>query len=300
MKAFGKTMIVISIILIIAGTILLSVSFLLGSQKIITAIDDGELSYRWSWSGLKVYDLENNKIIIDNLYDGYEPSDNRISGSIKKINLDIKAADITINYVKGDTSSIESKNFAKGYLEINQKNGTLEIVDKTPSGFIPNMGKFTIKLIINLCEKDIDNLEIDLGLGELKINDINVSNLEIENGMGSIYMKNMEIGDCYAHAGMGSIDLDNIYAKDIEIDCGMGTAKATKFSFKKCYINNGMGDINLKLNMDEEDLFIDGKCGLGEIKINGMNYRNNIRYGKNTSNELTFDCGMGSVNISFN
>ena len=139
-------------------------------------------------------------------------------------------------------------------------NGVLTI-DNSDSkyGFLSFRRKRSGKITINIPEKfEINVLNLDCGVGNIKIQDISMNKLIIDGGVG-----NIKLNDCILY--------------DAEID-------------------GGVGNMDININGDINDYSFDVDGGIGTVRINGEKpgvYSDNKGHYK-----IKCDSGVGNIKIT--
>ena len=197
---------------------------------------------------------------------------------IKNIDIDMSVGTLTI--VSGDDFMVTAKNVSSDYKCL-VKDTTLKI-DSSGWSFSP-FGNQSVnsKITVTIPENaDFDDVNIDFGAGEMKLNDL------IVNGSLKI--------DC----GVGEVSLDNVTVNDSKIDLGVGEISLTGTMSGSNKIENGIGEISLNLAGNPDNYDIDKDHGLGESKVHD---NTNGKYDNDTSpsGTISTDIGIGETDITF-
>lgn len=94
--------------------------------------------------------------------------------------------------------------------------------------------------------------------------------------------------------GMADVVLDGLRATDVSIDIGMAAFKGKNADFRDVDITCGMGDVDLSLMQKRDYYSVETEGGMSDIEIEGGAYEL-----PNAKGEISVDCGMGSVSVSF-
>lgn len=134
-------------------------------------------------------------------------------------------------------------------------------------------------------------LDIDNGMGTLKLVDVSAEKTTIDNGMGEVEVLYSVLGKTDIDNGMGEIKMDSCSLKDTDIDNGMGEVEIKGEIKGHMDIDNGMGNVDLKINGDGDDYKITGDDD--DVNIKGRTGSSNADY------KIHVDNGMGDIDIEF-
>lgn len=185
-----------------------------------------------------------------------------------------------------------------------QKGDELSLVYEMPSGLVPdvtvdrntlviksrNKLHFSFphfnqeyKLILTIPEnKDMDELDIDIDLGDVRIYDVNCKKLAVKADCGNVQIKGIVAKDIALEAKFGNIEGEKIACKDfngtlnagnlhmnglqaetITAEADMGNVEFNDTFFKSGNFEADLGDIQIRGDAEE----IEAKCDLGGIVI---------------------------------
>ena len=142
---------------------------------------------------------------------------------------------------------------------------------------------------------DLNELVIDGGSGEIKIEDIIADRLELDLGAGLIEIASSTFYKADIDGGVGVIDAIDTTLSSLELDAGVGSVSIDGEILGRSTIDGGIGEINLNLSNESLYKFIVDK-GLGDITVNGTSISGTYGNGENV---IDIDNGIGSVNITF-
>ncbi len=216
---------------------------------------------------------------------------------IDKVNIEICAADITINSVDESNFSVvctgSSSLVDKTTVEV--KNGTLNVVEHgVKSSFNFNLVNTSVsrKVIINIPKEFNKDLTLSFGAGDVNINEITANDLNIEGGAGDLNLKNVEFKDLQLGQGVGDIDVSlSKKSGDMDIQGGVGsiTLRLSEVGGNLKY-NGGVGEATIYIP-NNSPVKIESSSGVGSMDINAK-----------TSGEDTYifdlELGVGSVTVN--
>ena len=195
-----------------------------------------------------------------------------ISESIEGItNLDISidVSNVDIKYYDGanlEISGVLSK-YSKG-VKVNKNSNKFIIKEESNQNKninVDNSSDLEIKIPRNFN----GDLDIEFGVGDCKVNDLEVNNMSIKTGVGSLSLEEISFNKLELESGVGEISLETKKKTgDITIEGGVG----------EIYVS--LGDINGNLKLD-------GGLGSATIKVP-----------TDAPINISTDSGLGSANIS--
>lgn len=198
---------------------------------------------------------------------------------VKSITLDNSIANVNIVSTTDSEITIECKNVYETFkCSVNSK-GVL-IVDNSGSkhGFLSFRRKRSGKITIYIPEKfEINVLNLDCGVGNIKIQDISMKKLIIDGGVGNTKLTSCVIENGDFDMGVGNIRLNDCILYDAEID-------------------GGVGNMDININGDINDYSFDVDDGIGTVRINGEKpgvYSDNKGIYK-----IKCDSGVGNIKIT--
>lgn len=230
------------------------------------------------------YFTPNDNVETKNFYEEYN--------SVKEIYIDSGASKIIMK--KGEIFSVNGENVLESF-ESKLNNNVLKIKEKTTKLWNQEY-KGVITITVN--ENMLDNLEIDHGAGKLSVDGINAYEFELEHGAGQVELNNVEFQKTSIDGGAGEIIIASSKLKDLDLDIGAGKTTIEAYIEGKSEINCGVGSLNITLLGNQEDYQIKVSKGVGSIKVNNENQKNNQVFG-NGRNTVELNGGVGSIDVNF-
>jgi hypothetical protein len=130
--------------------------------------------------------------------------------------------------------------------------------------------------------------------------DFIAKNVKIDIGAGDLDMEELNTSDCDLRVGAGNLDISNLETINADLNCGFGRIKITGQIIGDLSAGCGMGAIKLDLIGEEEDYNYYINCGFGNVGINGDNYsfisHRNIR-NEDSIGSFDLNCGFGSIDV---
>ena len=129
-----------------------------------------------------------------------------------------------------------------------------------------------------------DCISLEVGAGQIVIDNICSNELELEIGAGEIVLKNMDVyKELSAEVGMGNFEANAVVMGDAEIQCSMG-------------------NVNLELAGSEQNYNYNIECAMGNIDLGNRSYSGLARemsINNNAGVTVDIQCAMGNVSVSF-
>lgn len=222
----------------------------------------------------------------------YTETFNQEYTNINSIELEIDSADIVIK--EGNTFSVDAKNVSKRF-KSKTSNGKLIIEEKNKKW----KKSIDSKVVISIPKtENINELNIENGAGQLSISNLSFGELEISQGAGTLIIENITSNKTEIEGGAGEIVVNNSTLNDLKLDSGVGSVDIEAKLTGKSEINCGVGAISLNLIGTEEDYTLSIEKGIGSIKIEGVEQKNNTIYGSGL-NKIEIEGGVGEIKVDF-
>ena len=277
-------------------------SFIIGLIIILCSLSGGGFSEIMSLSKQKLMEIPITEDIAFGLeFDngdcsvGFFPKDkssgNIVVGSGEKnkveSDIDIKAVNIEIGYgdveirpsedsyiyysVEGNFCDYKTDVDAEGVFNFKTKDGKIHITDAGKAVFyIPQNAK-------------INNYTVNMGAGDLEIDDINV-------------YENANI-----NMGAGEIHIGQLKANQVCINCATGDTVLDKVCCEKFKASCSCGDFQAKLEGKYEDYNYDVEAALGNIEVGdkSISGMGSIDEDNNSEKNVEIKCALGNIEVEF-
>lgn len=217
----------------------------------------------------------NRECIVGNFRERYS--------SVRDIDIEVGAGKIEVlPYDGGDieveTSGIDKKLKLYSYME----EDTLKLESYGKILGTNGMSVGTIYLRVPK-ELTLNEVSMNVGLGELKVESVNARELSIE-------------------VGAGSAGVNRFQAAKADISCGAGEVSVTGNVDEELGIENGIGRVICNVSGNKDDYSYDLEGALGNIKIDGGEYSgigvSEYKEG-NGSKQMDIECGLGEIVVNF-
>ncbi len=233
---------------------------------------------------------------------------------IQSIKLDVKYGHVSIK--EGDEFAAEISNVVEdgfqGYVEegtwyLKQSGTAANTINffgiYMPLSFGFDYDDYNPKIVITVpADFMAENLVIDLGAGEIEVEELNTKNAEFDIGAGSMEIRRLNVTDKIScEVGAGELVVKKLQAKNADFECGVGSMRITGEILGDLYADCGMGEIQLDLNGNEDDYNYDVSCGIGDISLNDHHYSfsadDRIR-NKDAIGTYKLNCSVGSLQVT--
>lgn len=118
-------------------------------------------------------------------------------------------------------------------------------------------------------------------------------------GAGKVKMENLVVlSSASIEGGAGEVSVLNADIYNLDLDMGVGEFTLEGRLSGTNNINAGIGELNVRLLDSKDNYIVKTSKGLGNIKIDGSNIKDNTTYGSG-ENTLNISGGIGSINVNF-
>ncbi|MEG0352992.1 MAG: DUF4097 family beta strand repeat-containing protein [Cellulosilyticaceae bacterium] len=220
--------------------------------------------------------------------------------SISKINIDVETLDVHIMSGENFAIDINYKDTTDVFYEVRGDKLTIRQEDSIDWGFFQREGRKGEAIIYLPREAFIEELDIDMGMGNSKVTGIQVDKLDLDCGMGSVDLVGVSLNKAYIEGGMGEISATDIVSNGLNVSMGMGSVNIQGEVRGLTDIEGGMGELKLTTVGKETDYNYDLSKGMGTISINGRsnNSFEDLRENNGSDNKITIEGGMGSITVN--
>lgn len=248
--------------------------------------------------GIIFYDGFNSETYIEEVESGKIVSEDidRIENLTTNVKLDIDLEITNLEMKRGTTFKVEKMN-VQDNLKCRVTGNTLKIEDDGSNWFWNRKESNAIVMITIPEEMKLDKVKISMGIGKLKMTDIETEKLELDGGVGVIELDHITVENTDIDGGAGNLTITNGILKNLDLDCGVGLTKVSGDMKGNSKISCGVGKTEISLTGAKEDYKIRTEKGLGEMTIDGKSCLDGEIYG-NGSNYIKIDGGVGRVNIT--
>ena len=191
------------------------------------------------------------------------------AGEVKELSIDIDLGEVSIQ--KGTEFKVDYNYPEKYAPKIEMEDGTLEITQKAKK-FTP--GSMNNKYYLNVTvpsNAELKNAEIELNLGELRIDGLTSNRITAEGDCGSLKINGCNAENADFQADLGEIEISGCNFNSLKTEADMGDINV-QGDFNSVYAVCDMGDIDINTVKNENEVDISAKCSLGDVKVNGKSW----------------------------
>ncbi len=255
---------------------------------------------------------------------------NSSSDSTFKVSLDCMKS-LSLDLDIGNVYFIPEKDLTEARIEVKNRDDRLEtdfsfdpsgshFNYKAPKGFSLNPKSFKklFTLTIYLPEDfEMNNLNIDLDMGNLDLGSLKVKELSAELDMGNLNANDLtanvvdldlDMGDFKAltltadtvdiELDMGNLDVTTVNARDFTADTDMGDLKIGLLNGAQSIdLDTDMGSIELTVDGFLADYAVDAQNDLGTLLIGGQKYSE--KFHSCGARSITLSNSMGKMTLNF-
>ena len=225
-----------------------------------------------------------------------EPTGNLEKLDIKEIVkiLDIEITSSNVIFQKGTTFDIETNN---EYINFKQNNGKVTITEQKHNWL--NKSNDSNLIIYVPSDYTFDGVSIENGAGKINIEKLTTKKLELDLGAGQVNINNLIVTNkTEINGGAGEINITKSNLSNLDLDMGVGKLTLTSIIDGNSEIDAGIGELNLNLIGETIDYKIIIDKGIGNATLDGENMKNSTYYG-NGNKLIDIDGGIGSIKINF-
>ncbi len=211
-----------------------------------------------------------------------------LNESISSLNIDLDAADISVEY--GDRAYV-SYNLPKSAVPtIQVQDGTLTVKNHSNNRFDLSLlsqkgSENSVKIVlpggteltdvkvaldagnISLNEINGDNFHINEDAGNIVLNNLHATNLSLDTDAGNVTLTDGEMDTCKADLDAGNLDLIRVHIKNVDFDMDAGNVTGNECSLEDGKIDSNLGNIKLNGTIGS----VKATTDLGKVQINGSN-----------------------------
>ena len=278
MKKFMKVCAILALILIVSGVAMATIS-----GAILGPIAFSQLrSYLQGLDMEAYYNLEDH-MSFDSYYTVFQGDTEQSFSAeeVQSLNVNAGACQLVIDQSPDDKFHVEVQQAGKYQGYVNGKKLYIKAAGKTRLGGGNDVCR------IRLCVPEafiFEEIELSLGAGQITgKTDLQVQNMEIELGAGEIDLSALTAGELEAEVGMGALTVKGDIRQKAKIECAMGSIQMTLAGSKSDYnyqVETAAGDVN-----------IGGQSFAGVAGEWNMS--------NDSTRDVSVECAMGSIIISF-
>ena len=147
-----------------------------------------------------------------------------------------------------------------------------------------------------------DEVDIEVGAGELRLDDLYTDKAKLEVGAGLIILESAQVQDLEVSVGAGSVQLNDMLITELNAEIDMGEFLAEGILYGDADVSCSMGNIEMTLEGSEEEFNykLEGAMGnisVGQESFNGVSGERKID--NHADKKIEIECSMGNITIDF-
>ncbi|MEE1079349.1 MAG: DUF4097 family beta strand repeat-containing protein [Agathobacter sp.] len=123
--------------------------------------------------------------------------------------------------------------------------------------------------------------------------------LTCEIDVGDFLMENVSINNLDVACDVGDMEIQNTSAKYFKLSSDVGDVRLDSFASTDGEINCDVGDIKANFTTDLDDTSLDLRTDVGDVKVNGQNYRQSYTQKGTNGDEISFTGSIGDVELTY-
>lgn len=278
MKKFMKISSILALVLAVVGFVLV---FTAGVVKGPAALSKLKSSLRGLDSGVR-FEVEDH-IRFDRENAVYEGDTTRSfpAGDVTDLDVEAGACLFTVEESADESFHLEVQGAGKyqGYIS----DGTLHI--RVMCGTAPGSKDSECKVVLSVPKEFcFQRAELSLGAGQISGDSgLRAEQMEIELGAGEISLSGLKVETLETEVGMGALFLQGDVLESANLECAMGSIEMV--------LNGGETDYNYQVEAAA------GNVQIGERSLGGM--AGEWDMDNDAAGDIYVECAMGSIQISF-
>ena len=264
MKRFTKISLIAAAVLTVLGIVGVGVGFLFGAKP--SQLAQNLHVPASSFAGIREHDRNGS---------GGDSAERTYDSTIRKLELDVTNASVSISTSEDNLISIKTRNAGKYFKESVRDGDTLILEDDRPNG------NTALELQILLPDRMFDDMDLDLGAAELTAGKLQAREFSLDMGAGSGSIDTLLASeDASIDVGVGELTIGYFDGSELELECGIGSIDIGGSSY------SGLSSEHSVDNGAPHTISAD--CGIGEISLqfDGAQHRNRESETKHHGSEL--------------
>lgn len=144
---------------------------------------------------------------------------------------------------------------------------------------------------------DYGTLVIELPYG------VKLTEASLQIGAGELSVENIYAEELNIEVGAGSVSVAQFIAEKADVECGTGEAELNGTVMKEIDIECGIGSVIFHDSGKESDYNYELECGIGSLQVgddsyDGLGSEKRIQ-NSGASKKMSIECGIGEVEVTF-
>ncbi len=195
--------------------------------------------------------------------------------NIDQVDISTSSIDVTLTRGSGDQARIRlegriSGTFSKDIeLHVEEKNDKLVIGTNNTSGFGIGIGYMNVDLIVELPEKNWNDINVNTTSGNIKLDQLQSIKLTANSSSGNIASERLQSTEAFFKSTSGNVKIEQLVSDSVELKSTSGNISAYEVEASDVNFNSTSGNVKLTGG----DMAVEGKTTSGDIKleINSLN-----------------------------
>lgn len=220
---------------------------------------------------------------------------------MNKPNLELELGAGEFEIRESETEDIVVK--SKKKIEVSSYGDTISVRTKKHYVFFGFIGNNHNEVTIEVPRgTKFNEIDMEVGAGELNCPSIAAEKLNIELGAGRITIDDYTCNEANIYVGAGEVIAGKGTVVNMDAEVGMVSLTFAGSIAQNLNVDCGMGNVQMDLKGSEEDYNYRIECGMGNVTVGSSSY-GGVACEKNIDNgsayDFDLDCGMGNVEIMF-
>lgn len=219
--------------------------------------------------------------------------------NIRNLVINAGGCDFAIQNSDNGQFMLEAENVSK--LQAYVEDGKLKITT-SHSGTISKETMKATKITLFLPEGcTLEEAELELGAGVMRIGEFRGKKAEAKVGAGQIVLEDCRVDLLKLNVGAGDITIKEMQVGTIDTEVGVGNLNLNGSISEDSKLKCAMGNITALLTNKEADLSYELECSMGNISLNGTEYSGlakTVTLNEGAAKTLKLECSMGNIKIN--
>lgn len=126
--------------------------------------------------------------------------------------------------------------------------------------------------------------------------------ISLQVGVGELQVEDISAGDLSVEVGVGNGVVHNFQATEASLECGTGTLEVTGSATQELDMENDVGNIIYHAAGNQKEYNYEISCGAGEIVIGEEVYcgiKPEEKINNNAQKLINIECNVGEITVDF-
>lgn len=198
-----------------------------------------------------------------------------------------------------DEITLRFENFYSDWLERTVDESGFSVRYKIPKGYISGSDP-TPTLSIALPEIELEQIELNLNLGNADLGTLKAKSIQADLALGSLYADELQTGQLDATLALGNAELGTVQAERVTIENAQGDVTISRLvGASQVQVTDQLGNIALTLGEKADGYSVQAACGLGSITVSGAKQASPYSANSKAANAVILDAAQGDITLNF-